>query len=185
MGDIVILTSKYKLQTVLALIYGFFFIYIFWFLAFFLFPGIDDERVYGFGLQGSGVGIVLILLIVLVIGVGGRLIIFALNLRHFFIVLHYRGIYYKKIGKPKFISWADIDRIVGYLRTVRGSPTERAVKIHLRSSNKVRFNSSNYLFKDKFFDFDDVFYSYQFRRCPFYSMDKKSFGANPLGSFRI
>ena len=185
MGDIVILTSKYKLQTVLALFFGFFFIYIFWFLAFFLFPGIDDERVYGYGLQGSGVGIVLILLIVLVIGVGGWLIIFALNLRHFFIILHYRGIYYKKIGKPNFISWADIDRIVGYLRTVRGSPTERAVKIHLRSSNKVRFNSSNYLFKDKFFDFDDVFYSYQFRRCPFYSMDKKSFGTNPMGSFRI
>jgi len=111
----------------------------------------------------------MILLFVPVLGVGGWLIIFALKLRHYFIVLHYHGIYYKRIGKPKFIAWVDIARIVGYLRYVRARPTERAVKIHLISNKRVRFNSSNYLFKDKFFDFDDVFYSYKFRRCPFYT----------------
>ena len=178
-SGLVILTSKYKFQTIMASIFGVFFIFLFWFLAFFLLPTIDDERAYGLGLTASGVRIVVSLLIILVIGIGGTLITFARNLRHYFIVLHYQGIYYKKIGKPKFIPWVDIAWIVGYLRYVRGRPTERAVKIHLKSKKEVRFNSSNYLFKDKFFDFDDVFYSYQFRGCPFFSRDNNSFGTNP------
>ncbi|NVM43666.1 MAG: GTP-binding protein [Candidatus Lokiarchaeota archaeon] len=169
MGNLVILASKYKFQTVLAFIFGFFFILLFWALGL-LALLTDDERAYGLGLTASGVRIVLILLSVLVLGVGGRLIVFALNLRHYFIVLHYRGIYYKKIGKPRFLSWADIAWIVGYLRYVRGRPTERAVKIHLKSNKKVHFNSTNYLFEDNFIDFDEVFYSCEFRRCPFYSI---------------
>ena len=174
MGDIVILPSKYKLQTILAFFYGFFFIYLFWFFTFFLYPRTDDEREYGLGLTASGVRIVLILFIILVLGVGGRLIIFAVNLRHFFIVLHYRGIYYKKIGKPRFIAWTDIDRIVGYLRTFRGRPTVRSVKLYLISNKKVRFNSINYRLKDKYFDFPYVFYSYEFRRCHFSSINNNS-----------
>ena len=177
MGDIVILPSKYKLQTILAFFYGFFFIYLFWFLTFYLYPTIDDETIYnlnGFEFPASGARIILISLIVLVVGVGGRLLIFALNLRHFFIVLHYRGIYYKKIGKPRFVAWTDIDRIVGYLRTFRGSPTVRSVKLYLISYKKVRFNSSNYRLKDKYFDFPYVFYSYEFRRCHFSSINNNS-----------
>ncbi|MHA1988776.1 MAG: hypothetical protein ACW98D_19305 [Promethearchaeota archaeon] len=184
-SGLVILTSKFKFQTIMASIFGAFFIYLFWFLAFFLLPTIDDERAYGLGLTASGVRIAVSLLIILVIGIGGMLITFALKLRHYFIVLHYQGIYYKKIGNLKFIPWVDIARIVGYLRYVRGRPTERAVKIHLKSRNVVRFNSSNYLFKDKFIDFDDVFYSYQFRGCPFFSRDNNSYGTNLLGSFSI
>ncbi len=178
--DLVVITSKYKFQTVLAFFFGVFFIYLFWFLAFFLLPTIDDERAYGLGLTASGVRIVVSLLIILVIGIGGKLITFAIYLKYYFIVLDSQGIYYKKIGKPRFISWADIAWIKGYMRHVRGNPTERAVKIHLKSQKEVRFNSSNYLFKRKFFDFDDVFKSFKFRRCHFFSINNNIFGANSL-----
>ena len=168
MEDLVILTSKYKLSMVLAMFFGFSFI-TFTFLAFISLPSLNDDRAYGLGLTASGVRIVIVLLFVPFGGVGGYMIVYALNLKHYFIVLHYQGIYYKKIGKPRFISWMDMKLIQGCFRYVMGKPVEKAVDIYLNSDKKVRFNSTNYLFKDKFFEFDDVFYSNEFRDCPFYS----------------
>ncbi len=177
--DLVVLTCKYKLQTVFFWFFGLLFL----FLCITLLFGLVLFIFGGFGPSGGVTMVMIVLLFPLSFGTSIWLIRYALTLKHFFIVLHYRGIYYKKIGEPKFIAWGDIAWMLGYTKYFKGQPTKgRVVKIYLKSKNKVRFYSGDYIYKDKFFEFDDVFISYKFRRCPFYSRDHNSSEVSPIGS---
>lgn len=171
-GDLVVLTSKYRFQTILAFFCGILFLFISWGFVFLIIPMIEDQfvyRFYGIEVSGFSARIIAVIMTIILIGVGGRLITFAIYLRHYFIVLDSQGIYYKKIGKPRFISWNEVVKIIGYQRRAFsvGRPTERAVRIYLISKTRVRFNETNYHFKHKFYKFDDVFRTFKFWRDPF------------------
>jgi Ras-related protein Rab-11A len=161
-GDIIVLVSKYKFETILAYFLGFLFTFLtFWIFGFVLFSLIYDELVFGLGTDFE-MRILIIIITIFSIGVGGRLIAFAIYLRYYFIVLNFQGIYYKKIGKSKFISWTEVIKVVGYQRL-----TEKVVRIHLKTKRKVRFSETKYLFKHKFFELKDVFQTFKFMPCPF------------------
>jgi len=162
-GNIVVLVSKYKFETIMAYFLGILFIFLaIWIFVFAAISLITGEIIYGFGTGPIEMRILVIVITFFSIGVGGRLIAFAIYLRNYFIVLNFQGIYYKKIGKLKFISWTEAVKVVGYKRL-----NERTVGIYLKTKRRVRFNETKYLFKHKFFEFEDVFRTFKFMRCPF------------------
>ena len=162
-GDLVVLTGKYKLLTILEHIIGFLLIFVFGLI-------LGVPFISSFELTDFGVRIIADIIIIILIGYSGRVIIFLVYLRHYFIVLDSQGIYYKKIGTPRFISWNDVVETCGYPQSFLsiGKPIGRAIWLILKSKKKVRFNETNYRFKRKFSVFDDVLRTFKFRRCPFY-----------------
>lgn len=157
-GDLVVLTSKIKFQKVTDLIAGFFFIFIFLGFVFLMIPRIFWS-------------IAAIIITVILIGVIIRAITIVMYLRNYFIVLDSRGIYYKKIGTPRFIPWTDVVEIFGYLDKhffAGVHKNERTVGLGLKSKRIIQFNAMNYNFKGKYFEFDVVFITFKFRRCDFF-----------------
>ena len=153
-GNLVILTSKWKYPKILDFIVGFVIIFMIWLFLLAISSGV----------------IVKIIATVILIGYTGRFITFAIYFRHYYILLDSQGIYFKKIGPPKFISWSDVISISGYFQGYAFSNLhhdERAIGLVLKSKKIVRFKEINYQFKDKFPAFDYIFWAFKFRRCPF------------------
>jgi len=141
---VVVFTSKYKFLTVFS------FLLVFGMIYMGLVPIMTIRIVTNF--EGR---VIVITLVIILFGMSGRILAFALYLRFYFIILASQGIYYKKIGKPRFISWSDIVRIGA---KYRGNTTEeQTIKLYLKSKKKVRFNSTNYLYKHKSDSFDELF----------------------------
>lgn len=94
---------------------------------------------FGLGLMPSlDNGIVAFGIITIVIlGVAIRLFSFGVSLANYNIVLDFQGIYYKKIGKPRFLSWREI-------REIRA---KRNAKLHVigREGSIITFNAGNYV----------------------------------------
>lgn len=141
---VVVFTSKYKFLTVFS------FLLVFGMIYMGLVPTMTIYIVPNFGMR-----VIVITLVIILFGMSGRILAFALYLRYYFIIFASQGIYYKKIGKPRFISWTDIVRIGA---NYRGFTTEvQTIKLYLKSNKKVRFNSTNYLYKHKSDSFADLF----------------------------
>ena len=154
-GDLVVLTSKWKYPKILDFVTGFVFFFMFWWLSLVL----------------PGAIIADITMTIFLIGYTGRLITFAIYFRHYYIVLDSQGIYYKKIGTPRFISWNDVVSINSYFHYYAFSGlhhNERAIGLELKSKKIVRFKEINYQYKYKFLMFEDAFRTFKFRQCPFY-----------------
>jgi len=156
-GDLVVLTSKWKYPKILDFFTCFIIIFMFWWLLLVL----------------PGAILAIIIMTLILIGYTGRIITFAIYFRHYYIVLDSQGIYYKKIGTPKFISWNDVVLISSYFQYYFFAAlhhNERAIGLKLKSKKIVRFKEINYQFKYKFLMFEDAFGIFKFRRCPFYRL---------------
>ncbi len=181
-----ILTSKYILQTIIAWIYVFVLGYVFWFVWFFIPSTIEIDLTlsviyYSFEIPVLLLGIILYILIFILKVICLRLILFAIYLKNYFIVLDAQGIYYKKIGKPKFIAWNKMSKITAkkkYFRHNYQMPNNMVITIYKQSGEKVRFNYSNYDLKqeDLFLYghehylnyFAYIFRTFYYRECPLY-----------------
>ena len=199
--DILVLTSKSKFQSIVALVYAFVILYVNWFVWFFMPSTINFElsstvivyRLFDLEITQLGMWIFLVIMMVILNGICVRLIALVLYLRNYFIVLDSQGIYYKKIGKPRFLDWADMSKIIAtmkYFKLNPASPTDMVVNIHLKSRGKVRFRSGNYRFNGDLWDipifpeysgtqhfesFAIIFKSFNYRfgygECPFFYDD--------------
>jgi len=199
--DILVLTSKSKFQSIIALVYAFVILYVNWFVWFFMPSTINFElsstvivyKLFDLEITQLGMWIILIIVMVILDGICVRLIALVLYLRNYFIVLDSQGIYYKKIGKPRFLDWADMSKIIAtmkYFKLNPASPTDMVVDIHMKSRGKVRFRSGNYRFNGDLWDipifpeysgtqhfesFAIIFKSFNYRfgygECPFFYDD--------------
>ena len=149
---------------------------------------------FGLGLMPSlDNGIVVFGIITIVIlGVAIRLFLFGIYLTYYNIVLDFQGIYYKKIGKPRFISWSEI-------REIRAKPKAKLdiigkdgriitfnaasyVPAYIPKAVRNKYKPDEYLFKSKWLDnqvfnrfvqgvnlgrFFYVFEHFKLRACPF------------------
>ncbi|MHA1240106.1 MAG: ADP-ribosylation factor-like protein [Promethearchaeota archaeon] len=182
--DILILTSKYKLQTAIALIYIFGLGYISWFVWYFIPATVDFDLsstivYYSFEIPNLVLLIVLYILMIILDIIWVRLLFLAIYLRNYFIVLDSQGIYYKKIGKPRYISWSEMSRITANRKMDRDNfnyYNNMVIKIYTQS-RRVRFTYSNYLLKEKDIlysenqyinYFGNIFKSFYYRECPFF-----------------
>jgi len=158
-GDLVVLTSKWKYPKIFDFFTWFIIIFMVWWLLLVL----------------PGAIIADIIITIILIGYTGRFITFAIYFRHYYILLDSQGIYYKKIGSPRFISWDDVVLISSYFEHYTFSSlhhNERAIGLKLKSKKIVRFKEINYQFKYKVLMFEDTFRTFKFRRCPFYRLGR-------------
>lgn len=155
-GDLVVITSKYILNTILAYSFGLLFLFLFVIsIALVIISYLDPT------MNKYSVGAAIILAI-FTFPVSIGLLSMAIYYRFFFIILDSHGIYYKKIGKPKVILWEDVAKIEGYPRK-----TEKCIRIHLKSNKKIRFGEASYQFQDKFLEYYDIFRMFKHLRCVF------------------
>lgn len=155
-GDLVVITSKYILNTILAYSFGLLFLFLFVISITLVIVSYLDPT-----MNNSSVGAA-IFLAIFTFPVSVGLLSMAIYYRFFFIILNSHGIYYKKIGKPKVILWEDVAKIEGYPRK-----TEKCIRIHLKSNKKIRFGEASYQFQDKFLEYYDIFRMFKHLRCVF------------------
>ena len=153
--NLLVLTSKYKLQTIMAWIYIFAIGYISWFVWFFIPSTIEFDLsstlvFYSFEIPWLSLLVIIYILIFILDVIWVRLVALAIYLKNYFIVLDSQGIYYKKIGKPKFLAWNDMSRITAkrkYFIYNFQKPNNMVISVYMQSKGRVRFNSSNYHLK--------------------------------------
>lgn len=108
---------------------------------------VDFEMFYeilGFKLPGLLLLIIFIIMLVILFGFIVCLVIFSIKLKRYFIILDSHGIYYKKLGSPRFLAWTDVSMITANERYSRKNPGV-IIEIHLMNpERKVRFKSGNY-----------------------------------------
>lgn len=156
-GDLVVITSKYILNTILAYLFGLLFLFLFVISIFGVIISYLDPAMF----HSTSVGAA-ITLAIFTFPVSIGLLSMAIYYRFFFIILDSHGIYYKKIGKPKVILWEDVAKIEGYPRK-----TEKCIRIHLKSNKKIRFGEASYQFQDKFLEYYDIIRMFKHLRCVF------------------
>lgn len=156
-GDLVVITSKYILNTILAYSFGLLFLFLFVISIVLVIISYLDPTI----IHAPSLGLA-IFLAIFTFPVTVGLLSMAIYYRFFFIILDSHGIYYKKIGKPKVIVWEDVAKIEGYPRK-----TERCIRIHLKSNKKIRFGEASYQFQDKFLEYYDIFRMFKHLRCVF------------------
>ena len=155
-GDLVVITSKYILNTILAYFFGLFFLFLFVISIALVIISYLDPTMNKYSVGAA------IFLAIFTFPVSIGLLSMAIYYRFFFIILDSHGIYYKKIGKPKVILWEDVAKIEGYPRK-----TEKCIRIHLKSNKKIRFGEASYQFQDKFLEYYDIFRMFKHLRCVF------------------
>ena len=156
-GDLVVIPSKYILNTILAYSFGLLLLFLFVISIFGVIISYLDPAMF----HSTSVGAA-IFLAIFTFPVSVGLLSMAIYYRFFFIILNSHGIYYKKIGKPKVILWEDVAKIEGYPRK-----TEKCIRIHLKSNKKIRFGEASYQFQDKFLEYYDIFRMFKHLRCVF------------------
>jgi len=156
-GDLVVIPSKYILNTILAYFFGLLFLFLFVISIVGVIISYLDPAMF----HSTSVGAAIILAI-FTFPVSFVLLSMAIYYRFFFIILDSHGIYYKKIGKPKVLLWEDVAKIEGYPRK-----TEKCIRIHLKSNKKIRFGEASYQFQDKFLEYYDIFRMFKHLRCVF------------------
>ena len=155
-GDLVVITSKYILNTILAYSFGLLFLFLFVISIALVIISYLDPTMNKYSVGAA------IFLAIFTFPVSIGLLSMAIYYRFFFIILDSHGIYYKKIGKPKVILWEDVAKIEGYPRK-----TEKCIRIHLKSNKKIRFGEASYQFQDKFLEYYDIFRMFKHLRCVF------------------
>lgn len=155
-GDLVVITSKYILNTILAYSFGLLFLFLFVISIALVIISYLDPTMNKYSVGAA------IFLAIFTFPVSIGLLSMAIYYRFFFIILDSHGIYYKKIGKPKVIVWEDVAKIEGYPRK-----TEKCIRIHLKSNKKIRFGEASYQFQDKFLEYYDIFRMFKHLRCVF------------------
>ncbi|MHA1985972.1 MAG: hypothetical protein ACW98D_04965 [Promethearchaeota archaeon] len=184
--DISILTSVRRISDfVLGVFLVFVIAFVNFFLLFFLVPSTNTDVI------SANFDLMIILFIALIIldGICARIILFVIHLRDYYIILAPQGIYYKKVGKPKFFAWSDMTKIqasMRYMRTRYASTTKAndlVVKIFSNYDRVVRFRAINYIHVEEFSMgllstksqlkyFADIFRISRYRQCPFFYSDK-------------
>lgn len=107
-------------------------------------------------------------------GIDGWSIIYALLAKHFFIILNFQGIYYKKILIPRRIAWSDISKITATKKYDR-----IVIMIYWKPksyiANSERFDSRQFrgtLWRKKTSpQFAEAFKLCRYRQCPFIEYD--------------
>ena len=155
-GDLVVITSKYIFNTILASFFGLFFLFLFVISIALITISYSDPTMNKYSVGAA------IFLAIFTFPVSIGLLSMAIYYRFFFIILDSHGIYYKKIGKPKVLLWEDVAKIEGYPRK-----TEKCIRIHLKSNKKIRFGEASYQFQDKFLEYYDIFRIFKHLRCVF------------------
>lgn len=129
---------------------------------------------------------------IVILGVAIRLFLFGVNLANYNIVLDFQGIYYKKVGKPRFISWSEIREIrakwnaklhvIGKDGRIIAFNAASYVPAYIPKAVRNKYKPEQYLFKSRWLDnqifnrfvqgvnlgrFFYVFEHFKLRTCPF------------------
>ncbi|MFX1391679.1 MAG: hypothetical protein ACFE9Z_16560 [Promethearchaeota archaeon] len=121
--------------------------------------------------------------------IAGKIGLKMIYIGNFFMVLNSQGIYYKKFGKPKFLAWSDMVKIVAEMKHYGASFYDLNVDIYLNSKRKIRFYALDYqpkrtikgkyiMFKPNLDSFAEVFWGFNrkfgYGDCPFFYYDRGS-----------
>ena len=184
--DISIITS---VKRIIDYVLGLFLVFIIVFANFmvlFLLVLSTDTDVISANLE---LWVILIIVFIILDGIGAKIFLIVIHLRDYYIIFEPQGIYYKKVGKPKFLAWSDMFKIqatMRYMRTRYSSsykPNDLVVKIYTKSDWSVQFRAVYYIHVEEFFTetysirsqfkyFADIFRISRYRQCPFFYSDR-------------
>lgn len=190
--DISIITSvKRIIDYVLGAFLVFVIVLVNCLLLFILMPSADNDMISA----NLELWILLIIALIILDGIGAKIFLITIHLRDYYIILEPKGIYYKKVGKPKFIAWSDMTKIHATMRYMRTryvtttKPNDLVVKIYLKYNIVVRFRAIYYIHiggvgplsiesfsllsnRSQLKYFADIFKLSRHRQCPFSYNDK-------------
>lgn len=179
--DISIITS---VKRIIDYVLGLFLVFIIVFANFmvlFLLVLSTDTDVISANLE---LWVILLIVFIILDGIGAKIFLIVIHLRDYYIIFEPQGIYYKKVGKPKFLAWSDMSKIQATMRYMRIYPhSDLVVKIYTKSDWNVRFRAVWYIHVEEFFTetysirsqfkyFADIFRLSRYRQCPFSYSDK-------------